>query len=93
MEHYVRACREKNQSRYNIKNNKRHLNYIGIHSSEGVEYLMMNSHQMKMKKRDFTQYQQGVRNMKMQEQISEEIKQIIFSNGKWINWQKMIKED
>ena len=59
----------------------------------GVEYLMMNSHQMKMKKKDFIQYQQGVRNMKMQGQIPEEIRQIIFSNGKWINWQKMIKED
>src|SRR3989440_8737 len=34
MEHYARMCREKNQSGYNTKNNKRHLNYIGIHSSE-----------------------------------------------------------
>src|SRR4051794_23743701 len=34
MGHYARACREKNQSGYNMKNNKRHLNYIGIHFSE-----------------------------------------------------------
>src|SRR6266480_5753457 len=34
MGHYTRACREKNQLGYNMKNNKRHLNYIGIHSSE-----------------------------------------------------------
>src|SRR2546421_6278038 len=34
MEHYARMCREKNQSGYNMKNNERHLNYIGIHSSE-----------------------------------------------------------
>src|SRR5256714_1698814 len=34
MGHYARMCREKNQSGYNSKNNKRHLNYIGIHSSE-----------------------------------------------------------
>jgi len=46
-----------------------------------------------MKKRDFIQYQQGVKNMEMREQIPEEIKRIIFSNGKWINWRKMIKED
>src|SRR5256885_5588802 len=34
MGHYARMCREKNQSGYNTKNNERHLNYIGIHSSE-----------------------------------------------------------
>src|SRR3989440_9334977 len=34
MGHYARVCREKNQSGYSTKNNKRHLNYIGIHSSE-----------------------------------------------------------
>src|SRR3954465_13227974 len=34
MGHYARMYREKNQSGYNTKNNKRYLNYIGIHSSE-----------------------------------------------------------
>ena len=34
MGYYAKACKEKNQSGYNMKNNKRHLNYIGIHSSE-----------------------------------------------------------
>src|SRR5256885_3178512 len=37
--HYARACKEKNQSGNNMKNNKRHLNYIGIHSSEGSRIL------------------------------------------------------
>src|SRR3954454_10401199 len=39
MGHYARICREKNQSGYNTKNNERHLNYIGIHSSEGSRIL------------------------------------------------------
>src|SRR3954454_22960157 len=39
MGHYARMCREKNQSGYNTKNNERHLNYIGIHSSEGSRIL------------------------------------------------------
>src|SRR6266567_3364100 len=39
MKHYARACRKKNQSGYDIKNNKRHLNYIGIHSSESSRIL------------------------------------------------------
>src|SRR3954451_9751552 len=39
MGHYARACREKNQLGYNMKNNKRHLNYIGIYSSEGSRIL------------------------------------------------------
>src|SRR5256885_10810997 len=39
MRHYARMCREKNQLGYNMKNNKRHLNYIGIHSSEGSRIL------------------------------------------------------
>src|SRR5256714_505991 len=39
MGHYARMCREKNQSGYNTKNNKKHLNYIGIHSSEGSRIL------------------------------------------------------
>src|SRR2546423_15338329 len=39
MRHYARVCREKNQSEYNTKNNERHLNYIGIHSSEGSRIL------------------------------------------------------
>src|SRR3954451_20017901 len=39
MGHYARMCRERNQSGYNTKNNKRHLNYIGIHSSEGSRIL------------------------------------------------------
>src|SRR5436305_1060035 len=37
--HYARACREKNQSGYSTKNNERHLNYIGIYSSEGSSIL------------------------------------------------------
>src|SRR5256885_16873092 len=37
--HYARMCGEKNQSGYNMKNNERHLNYIGIHSSEGSRIL------------------------------------------------------
>src|SRR5256714_5927524 len=39
MRHYARVCREKNQSEYNTKNNERHLNYIGIYSSEGSRIL------------------------------------------------------
>src|SRR5439155_14419942 len=39
MGHYVSTCREKNQLEYNKKNNERHLNYIGIHSSEGSRIL------------------------------------------------------
>src|SRR2546429_2561678 len=39
MGHYASTCREKNQSEYNTKNNERHLNYIGIHSSEGSRIL------------------------------------------------------
>src|SRR2546423_1737263 len=35
MRHYARTYKEKNQLEYNMKNDKRHLNYIGIHSSEG----------------------------------------------------------
>src|SRR5436309_2115216 len=30
----AKNCKKRNQSKYNTKNNKRHLNYIGIHSSE-----------------------------------------------------------
>src|SRR2546421_6614156 len=37
--HYASTCREKNQLEYNTKNNERHLNYIGIHSSEGSRIL------------------------------------------------------
>src|SRR5207248_7702281 len=33
------ACKEKNQLGYNIKNNERHLNYIGIYSSKGSRIL------------------------------------------------------
>src|SRR5256885_820320 len=39
MGHYARVCKEKNQSGNNMKNNERHLNYIGIHSSEGSRIL------------------------------------------------------
>src|SRR5256884_8980266 len=39
MGHYANTCREKNQLEYNTKNNERHLNYIGIHSSEGSRIL------------------------------------------------------
>src|SRR5436305_8108978 len=39
MGHYAKTCKEKNQSGYNMKNNKRHLNYIGIHSNEGSRIL------------------------------------------------------
>src|SRR5436305_6861778 len=39
MGHYAKTCKEKNQSGYSMKNNKRHLNYIGIHSSEGSRIL------------------------------------------------------
>src|SRR3954470_14267523 len=39
MGHYAKVCRKKNQSEYNMKNNERHLNYIGIHSSEGSRIL------------------------------------------------------
>src|SRR3954451_14199966 len=39
MGHYARMCRKKNQSGYNTKNNERHLNYIGIHFSEGSRIL------------------------------------------------------
>ena len=39
MGHYARACKEKSQTGYNTKNNERHLNYIGIHSSEGSRIL------------------------------------------------------
>src|SRR5256884_2223824 len=39
MGHYARACKEKNQTGYNTKNNERHLNYMGIHSSEGSRIL------------------------------------------------------
>src|SRR5439155_20647203 len=39
MGHYAKTCREKNQLEYNTKNNERHLNYIGIHSSEGSRIL------------------------------------------------------
>src|SRR2546423_863281 len=39
MGHYAKTCKKKNQSGYSMKNNKRHLNYIGIHSSEGSRIL------------------------------------------------------
>src|SRR3954452_19060239 len=39
MGHYASTCREKNQLEYNTKNNKRRLNYIGIHFSEGSRIL------------------------------------------------------
>src|SRR3989440_12612825 len=39
MGHYASTCRKKNQLEYNMKNNERHLNYIGIHSSEGSRIL------------------------------------------------------
>src|SRR5436305_8927997 len=82
MGHYARMCKEKNQSGYNTKNNKRHLNYIGIHSSEGSRILDDEFSSNEDEEKRFIQYRQGVRNMKMQEQIPEEIKWIIFSNEK-----------
>src|SRR5947199_5926231 len=39
MGHYASTCKEKNRSEYNKKNNERHLNYMGIHSSEGSRIL------------------------------------------------------
>ena len=93
MEHYTRACREKNQLGYNMKNNERHLNYIGIHSSEGSRILDDESSLDEDEEKRF--YPISTRSQKYGNAGTNTTRNKMdnFQNGKWINWQKMIKED